>query len=215
MTTKTVAPKTNLAKMGLAELKKTAKSMNISALKDWSEDEYRKAIGARQRDRVIARVIDDLSLPIQPGYARIEVTHAGEENPAPIPLNFNGTFKTIVPVNTVVELPYEVVDACLGDATTFNTKDVPGPDGMKTSVTQLAIAYPYREYGRDDSISVAPTTRTKEEQSVRQKFRAIFGRWPKSAEQREFQDKINELKFKELASGNLSPETKAILTDSK
>lgn len=215
MATKTIAPKTNLAKMSLAELKKTAKSMNITGLKDWGEDEYRKAIGARQRDRVIARVIDDLSQPIQPGYARIEIPHFGEENPAPIPLNFNGTFKTMVPLNTVVELPYEVVDSCLGDATSFTHKEQTGPDGNKYTVTQLAIAYPYREYGRDDSISVAPTTRTKEEQGIREKFRSIYHRWPKSKEARDFKDKINELKLKELASGNLSPETKAILTDSK
>jgi len=197
--------------MTLPELRKTAKALNITGSKDWNEDDFRKAIGSRQKDRVIARVIDDTNKPITPGYARIEIPHFGEDNPAPIPISYNGSFKSIVPLNTVVELPYEVVDTCLGNATAFTHKEVTGAGGNKHTVTQLAVAYPYREYGRDDSISVAPTTRTREEQSIREKFRAIFGRWPKSKEQREFQDKINELKFKELASGNLSPETKAIL----
>lgn len=202
---------TPLSKMTLPELRKTAKALGITGAKDWNEDDFRKAIASRQKDRVIARVIDDTSQPITPGYARIMIPHMGEENAAPIPVNFNRTFKAIIPMNTVVELPCEVVDACLGNATVHTPKVVSGPDGKTRTVTQLAVAYPYREYGRDDSISVVPTTRSREDQSVREKFRAIFGRWPKSKEARDFQDKINELKFKELASGNLSPETKAIL----
>ena len=202
---------TPLNKMTLPELRRTAKALNITGGKDWNEDDFRKAIASRQKDRVIARVIDDTSKPITPGYARIEIPHMGEETPAPIPVCYNRTFKAIIPQNTIVELPWEVVDTCLGNATTFTHKQVTGPDGNPHTVTQLAVAYPYREYGRDDSVSVVPTTRSAERQGVREKFKAIFGRWPKSKEERDFQDKINELKFKEIASGNLSEETKAIL----
>lgn len=203
--------KSNLGNQSLPELKRTAKALGINGTKDWTENDYRKAIGSRQRNRVVARVVDDVSKPLEPGYARIEIQHYGEDASAPVPVNYNGQFSAIIPLNTVVDLPWEVVDSCLGNATKFSHSKKKGADGQDHTTTELAVAYPYREYARDDSMSVVPTTRTKEAQGVREKFKAIFGRWPKSAEQRQFQDQINQLKFKELATGNLSAETLAIL----
>ena len=204
--------KSNLSTQTLPELKRTAKALGIGGNKDWTEDDFRKAIGSRQRNKVVARVVDDVTKPIEPGYARIEIQHFGEDNAAPVPINYNGSFTAIIPQNTVVDLPWEVVDTCLGNATKFSHSKKKSSDGQEYTTTELSVAYAYREYGRNDSISIVPTTRTREAQSVREKFKQIFGRWPKSAEQRQFQDQINQLKFKELASGNLSAETQAILS---
>jgi hypothetical protein len=203
--------KSNLGNQSLPELKRTAKALGINGTKDWTENDYRKAIGSRQRNRVVARVVDDVSKPLEPGYARIEIQHHGEDASAPVPINYNGSFTAIIPLNTVVDLPWEVVDSCLGHATKFSHSKKKGADGQDHTTTELALAYPYREYDRDDSVSVVPTTRTKEAQGVREKFKAIRGRWPKSAEARQFADKLNELKFEQMLTGDIDPEIRELL----
>ena len=203
--------KSNLSTQTLPELKRTAKALGIGGNKDWTEDDFRKAIGSRQRNKVVARVVDDVTKPIEPGYARIEIQHFGEDNAAPVPISYNQTFTAIIPQNTVVDLPWEVVDTCLGNATKFSHSKKKSSDGQEYTTTELSVAYAYREYGRNDSISIVPTTRTREAQSVREKFKQIRGRWPKSAEARQFADKLNELKFEKMLTGDMDPEVRELL----
>jgi hypothetical protein len=203
---------TNISKMGLAELKRTAKSLNIPGNKDWDEDQWRKAINNRRRNKSVARVVDDMASAIPEGFARIEVQSTNEEEKeTPIQCSVND-FVTMIPKGIVVDVPIEIVSESLENSTDYITRTKIDKEGHEVKTRIQVQAYPFREYGRNAGKSVIKPSTPRETQSVREKFREIFGKWPRREEQKEFEVALRRKKFESMMTdSNVSVETSAIL----
>lgn len=203
---------TNISKMGLAELKRTAKALNIPGHKDWDEEQWRKAINNRRRNKSVARVVDDMASAIPEGFARIEIQSTNdEEKETPIQCAVND-FVTMIPKGVVVDVPIEIVSESLENSTDYITRTKIDKEGHEVKARIQVQAYPFREYGRSPGKSVIKPSTPYETQSVREKFREIFGKWPRREEQREFEVALRRKKFESMmGDANVSPETSAIL----
>ena len=200
----------NLEGKTIAELRKIAKAANITGSREWTAEDFKRAIYSRRSNKVAARVVDDPSTPIPPGYARIQIAASdGDEGPVTCLLN---KFTTTIPRDVIVDVPYEVVDTCLGNSTKENPKKRKSSNGQDYTHVQHVKAYQYTEYGRNDSVSVVPTTRSLEAQSIREKYKEIFGKWPKRAQQDDFEKHLAKIKMMQL-TGDLPMDdhTKAVL----
>lgn len=203
-------PSLNLEGKTIAELRKIAKAAGISGSRDWSAEDFKRAIYTRRSNKVAARVVDDPSTPIAPGYARINIG-ASDDDEVPVTCFLNG-FSTTIPRDVTVDVPCEIVDTCLNNALKENPKKKRNSQGQEHTYFQYVRAYPYTEFGRDDSVSVIPTTNTPEEQSIREKYKAIFGKWPRREEQREFEMAVRKAKMQQiLGEAPMDAETKAVL----
>lgn len=203
---------TNISKMGLAELKRTANALNIKGDKDWNEEQWRKAINNRRRNKSVARVVDDMTKPCPEGYARIELQKTNdEEKETPIQCSIND-FQTMIPKGVVVDVPIEVVTDSLENSTDYISRNVVDKDGVEKRVRIQVMAYPFREYTRTPGKSVIKPSTPFETQSVREKFREIFGKWPRREEQREFETALRRKRYEqEIGDTKVDENTAAIL----
>lgn len=203
-------PNVNLEGRSIAELRKMAKEIGITGSRDWGADDFRRAIYSRRSTKAVARVVEDTSKPIPPGYARIQIM-ATEGDDVPIAIKIN-KFEAMIPRDTIVDVPCEVVDTCIKNALVENPRKRKGANGQDETYSQYVLAYPYTEFGRDDSICVIAGTRTAQAQGIREKYKAIFGKYPKRKQQGQFEEHLAKLKFAQLSGdAPMDDETKAVL----
>jgi len=62
-----------MSDMTIAELRATAKAMNIAGNREGTKDDYIQAINSRRGGKAVAKVVEDADSPIPEGYARIRI----------------------------------------------------------------------------------------------------------------------------------------------
>jgi hypothetical protein len=199
---------TNESTMTIGELRATAKAMGIQANREWRAEDYQHAINSKRGNRIFATVVDDTETPIKEGCARIKIQNQpGFNGPVDVLIN---KFKTAIPREVWVDVPIEVVDGALANSLDYETREVNGVYS-RTPVK----AYPWVELGRSKlpaGKSLITGSNSPETQSLREQYKSIFGRWPTSAQFRQAQSQLSELKHKAIfAPESLTPEQKVIL----
>jgi hypothetical protein len=189
MSNKTV----NLNCKTLAELKKMAQALNISGRPTWGEEDYRRAIVNRQKNKVVASVVNDMNTPIPPGFARISIAETDQNgNDTPVQCLVN-KFATIIPRGVIVDVPVEIVDGALNDCTDWITKEVIDPATGQNTDTRIEVkAIAFREYNRNPGPSVIKSLLTEEKLTVRNQYLALYGRWPTRKQEAEFAALLRE-----------------------
>lgn len=180
-------PFNKLEDLDIADLRKLAKVNKIPTEKTWDKEAYIKALNNRRKGRTLARLVRDEDEEIPPGFVRIRIMKdsSGSESPVPVCIN---TFQTRIPRDVMVDVPNEVVEV-LKNST--EVKTVQGTDkfGKEVTTTQTVRAYPFEILGQraGESGAVRPSGNVAS-QSIREKYRDLFGRWPRADQQRKFQD---------------------------
>lgn len=177
----------DLNELSIAELRQQAKALRIETEKDWDKSMFVAAIDARRKSRAICRIITDESAPIPPGFSRIMIPKGAMGSSSPVSIQLN-RFKTTLPRDVVVDVPTELLEI-LNNSHEVGTEEIQTPDGRYVTKLVNQKSYPYMHYGTTKGKSGlikggnAPAT-----QSLREKFREIFGRWPRNAQFKAFRD---------------------------
>lgn len=196
----------------IGELRSTAKSLGISASKEWTKEDFISAINSRRQNKTLAKVIEDLDEPLEEGYARIKIQNQPGFN-GPVDVSINGKFRCSIPRDTWVDVPIEVVDGPLNNSVDYETRPIePGESRSR----RLAVkSYPWIELRRiptKNGKSILKGSNSPETQAIRNQYRSIFGRWPNTKQDRDARDKLMELKHRALFSPEtLTPEQRIIL----
>lgn len=178
----------------IAQLRKAAKSLNISAQRDWGKEDYIRAIQAKQ-EALNVEVALDANAP-KPGYARVLVHRdpsPGHKN-TPIHVGVNGWIFQI-PRGVEVDIPKMVVEG-LKDAVTIVTRQKEGNTGREQYVDEPQLSYPFQVLAITPGD--APNRNDARSASYERKeaFFKRFGRWPTSGE---LQEAIKQKIQKELS----------------
>lgn len=188
MSNNKVAKTINLNGKTIAELKKMAQALNIMGRPTWSDEDYRRAIVNRQKNKIVASVVSDMASPIPEGFCRIEIGKSSNDptGGAPVQCLVND-FCTIIPRGVIVDVPIEIVDGSLANSTDYLTERKTNPHtGFDEEVRVQIQAFPFREYGRTPGQSVIKSLIKEDKMSIRNQYRALYGRWPSRLQEAEF-----------------------------
>ena len=177
-----------LRNLSIGDLRKYAKLMSITAQRDWTAEDYIRAIKAQQEAaKYTSQLSSDSTLA--PGYARVLI----HKDPTPghanshVPLSLNGrTF--LVPRGTPQTVPIEYVGV-LADARSYITTQKKEPSREQTQgevVEELIQSYPFQVLEMrphtDGSAFVSRNDQRAARYAKRAAFRDIFAKWPTDAE---------------------------------
>lgn len=189
-----------LETLSIGELRMYAKLMGISARRDWSKEDFIKAIKIRQDSVYGGSGDEDKDNDLPPGYARILImrdpTHG--HNNSPIPLGLNGrTF--VAPRGVEFVIPLEYINV-LADAKSKILRQVEAPSLHKPEgvVKEEEIySYPFQV------LKVRPHTKESAFKSQldqrgahynrKFKFYQDIGKWPTVGELMEYERNQREL----------------------
>lgn len=201
-----------MSDMTIAELRATAKAMNIAGNREWTKDDYIQAINSRRGGKAVAKVVEDADSPIPEGYARIRIQQqAGFTGPVDVLLN---KFKSSIPRDVWVDIPCEVVDGPLEHSMDWETKGEVS-SGERSSRRTAVKAYPFIERGRNplpEGKGIVSGSNSDETQSIRKQYRQIFGRWPTNQQFKDASKELSALKHKMVFNPeSLTAEQRVIL----
>lgn len=183
--------------MEMPQLRQLAVSFGIKAQRDWKREDFLHAINNRRnkQESLVDLVQDDSRAP-QPGHARILIhnTQTGSNHPVPVSVN---NYQCRIPRDTVVDVPLEILEALNNSKTPLRVKDPKGgvgPDGSPKMVWKDVPSYPFQFIAATPGIArhangsqkVRPYSPAKH--SLKLKYREIYGKWPKRAEFKKFQE---------------------------
>lgn len=191
----------DLNELSIAELRQQAKALKIDTSRDWDKDMFVAALDARRKSRAICRIVTDEDSPIAPGFSRILIFKGptGSDNPVPIQLN---RFKTTLPRDTIIDVPTEILGN-LDNSHDVGTEETLTADGRNVTSLKQIKSYPYQKIGSTKGDSgLVKGANPPQTQSLRQKFRDLFGRWPNSVQFRSFKDNH----MARIAAEHISPE---------
>lgn len=199
----------DLNELTIAELRQQAKALKIEADRDWDKSMFIAAIDARRKDRAICRIVNDETLPIRPGFSRIMIPKGSLGSTSPVSIQIN-RFKTTIPRDVVVDVPTEVLEV-LNNSQEVGTEDVTTADGRTVTALKAIKSYPYMHYGTQKGEStLIKGGNSQATQSLREKFRSIFGRWPRNAQFKAFRDQyMSEVAAKSFNSDEIQMAFKA------
>jgi hypothetical protein len=166
----------------IAELRRLASVHKIEYQKDWTKEQYVKAIQTRHRRFSVAKVVDDDKSEIPPGYVRIKLplTPSGSDSPLSVQVN---NFKTMIPRNILVDVPREIRDTIRGSTESVTRQRV-DREGNKVLETIEVPCYPFEQHGESagESGAIRPMGDMKN-QSLREMWRDRYGKWPKNSDE--------------------------------
>lgn len=176
----------SLGKLDIANLRSLAKMFTIPTERNWSKDDYVKAIKRHADNSNMAQFVIDGGQAPAPGYARVLLHRdptPGNKN-SPVHLTFNGCILQ-VPRGIEVDIPKEFVGV-LNDAITIVTEQVSNDNetGGVTSkfVDERRTSYPFQV------IAITPGTwkNTNDQRgpdaAARQACCDALGHWPTQGE---------------------------------
>lgn len=190
----------------IADLRKLAAKMNIESQKDWDKSMYINAINSRRKSRKVCKVVEDPnSEEIPVGFARIRLhlTPQGTDWPVDVMVN---NFRTSLLRNVWIDVPREVRDQ-LRQSTELVPRVVENSEGHKVVKMVAVPCYPFDQIGETagDSGAIRPNGDAKV-QTIREKYRELYGRWPRRAEQQEFMkmfiEEFQQKKIREAVDNN-------------
>lgn len=161
----------------IADLRKVAKLLGITAQRDWTAEDFVRTIKAKQENSVVGLVFDN-SLAPKPGYSRI-ILHRdmtpGHKN-GPVHVGVNGLLYS-VPRGIEVDVPEPHVKALYNarSLVTNQTSDNEYRDSMVQS-------YPFQVLATTPGKFVNPGDGRAASYERRLAFNRKYGRWPTKGE---------------------------------
>jgi hypothetical protein len=196
-------PATRPEEMTIQELRKLATSYGIKAQRDWDKEDFVMAINNRRNrhEALVQLVTNESSDTPAPGHARIIVhnTQTGSNHPIPVSVN---NYVCRIPRDVMVDVPVEVLEALNNSKTPVQVKDPKGGldrEGKPKLVWKEIPSYPFQMIGYptpgiarypNGVRKVRPYNEAKH--NLKLKYREIYGRWPRRAEYKKFQEKHME-----------------------
>lgn len=178
-----------LESLDIAQLRKFAKFMNITAQRDWRAEDYVAAIKMKQEQNSLLTLVVDTTAGPAPGYARILMhrdSSPGHAN-SPVQVGVNGRIIHI-PRGMEVDIPLPFLEA-LNKAVTVHTRQVEGGASMFAQTAyrdEPSPSYPFQ------FISATPGGKFENQYDNRKAsyerraaFHKAMGRWPTAGELQE------------------------------
>lgn len=171
--------------LDIAALRRAAKTLGITAARDWNKEDFVSAIKRKQSVDATTRVVFDSSRDPAPGYARVLLHRDPTPNHAnsPVPIGLNGQIY-MVPRGVEVDVPKEFVGV-LNDAKTLQVRQQEqesriNPGGVYKE--ELQTSYPFQV------LSITPGQwKNKQDNrsaafAIRKEFMEMHGSWPTEGE---------------------------------
>lgn len=214
--------------MDINELRKTFAAMGGKATRDWTAEDFRVAISNRQKNGNMINVVMDDNVPPRPGYSRIRLHNNSNTENYPVPVLVN-RFMVKIPRDFPVDVPHEVVEV-LRKAYNPNWRSQVSLNAageyqaVKTNNNEPA--YPFDLIAGTPGVAKGPDGKPlckgvvkEDEYRLREKFKEMWGRWPKRAEEKRFKEeqmkaRVGKMNFsdeaiiKELAEESVLNERK-------
>jgi hypothetical protein len=201
----------DLDNLEIAELRRLAAAHKIDSQKTWTKEDYIRAIQNRHKRNVVAKIVYDENEPIAPGFCRIRLplTPSGSDIPLPIMVN---NFKTMIPRNVLVDIPKEARDQLRTSKETV-ARETADQHGNTVVKIMEVPAYPFDDFGSTpgESGAIKPTNDPRE-QRLREKYKEIYGNWPRrqSDEWKSFKNGFLEAANKKILSEAADEEIQAV-----
>lgn len=161
----------------IADLRKVAKMLGITAQRDWTAEDFVRAIKTRQEGSAVGLVFDN-SLAPKPGYARIiihrDMTPGHKNNP--IHVGVNGLLFSI-PRGVEVDIPEPHLKALQNARSLVTTQT-----DDNTSKDSMVQSYPFQVLAITPGKFVNPSDGRAASYERRLAFNKRFGRWPTKGE---------------------------------
>lgn len=171
----------------IADLRRVAKILGISAQRDWATEDFVNAIKAKQEQAATPSLVFDGALAPKPGYARILVHRdmsPGHKN-TPIHAAFNGWIFAI-PRGIEVDVPKEIIEV-LSNAKALVTRQEYDDQGRTSVVREdLVQSYPFQVLAISPGQARNPHDNRGATAIKRQEFCDKFGRYPTGGEFAEY-----------------------------
>lgn len=182
----------SLDELDIAELRKYAKLLGITAQRDWNKEDFVRAVQANQQAQALLKYAntgsstnDGSPSKLKPGYARVIVHRdpvPGSAN-SPVPLGLNGRF-FMCPRGVEVELPLEYVNV-LADAkvTVVRQKKEPSANHPEGEIVEEDIlSYPFQVLDISPYLPGQKFNSSLDQRAAvaarKEAFRKIYGKYP-------------------------------------
>lgn len=183
--------------MDINELRKTFASMGGKATRDWTAEDFRVAISNRQKNGNMVNVVMDDNVPPRPGYSRIRLHNNSNTENYPVPVLVN-RYMVKIPRDWPVDVPHEVVST-LRNSYNPNWRSTVTRNAEGEAVAQRSIqnepAYPFDLIAATAGVAKGTDGKPlckgvvkEDEYRLREKFKEMWGRWPKRAEEKRFKE---------------------------
>lgn len=199
--------------MPIGKLREYASHMRVPLAKTATKPEIIEALERKANGRAVPELADS-STKLKPGYARIRVLEDPTPGAANIPpyINENG-YEATVPRGKDIVVPMKVVrnltNAVVSKRRQQLTMDDSGVEKFKESTVQVP-SYPFQvlEMNPGPEVLTAYEKAKQKIQGPRNRYRALFGRWPSP---RELARAIEQGLIKLQDEEQLSPSVDAII----
>jgi hypothetical protein len=183
--------------MTIQELRRLATSYGIRAQRDWVKEDFILAVNNRRnKNETLVQLVADNSVGPAPGHARIMIHATQTGSNHPIPVNVNNYYCRI-PRDVEVDVPIPILEALNNSKTPVRAKDPRGGvdgQGKPKMVWKEVPSYPYQVLGitpgtarhPSGALKIKPST-SPSKQGLREKYREIYGKWPRREEYKKFQ----------------------------
>jgi len=174
----------NLKELTIAQLREYAKHLRLPLERTATKEDILKSIEAKLNGRTVPTLSSHVD-KVPPGYAKIRILEDPTPGAANIPIyiNING-YEATLPRGVDIVVPMRVVRG-LNDAAVNRKKQTIAPDAQGREVFREVVvrtpSFPFQVI----EMTPGPEVRTAHEQNKlkiqrpREKYRAMFGRWPK------------------------------------
>lgn len=175
--------------LDIAQLRKLAKFLNITAQRDWRAEDYVEAIKAKQAANALTQYVIDGSTGPAPGHARVLIHRdptPGHKN-SPIQVGLNGRIIHI-PRGVEVDIPIPFVEV-LNNAKTTQIVQTEGASAFNPAGTykdQVSTSYPFQVIAATPGGKFENQYDQRSANYERRKaFHNMTGRWPTDGELKE------------------------------
>lgn len=176
--------------LDIANLRRFAKLMKISAGRDWTKEDYITAIKAKQESNSMATFVFDSSTAPAPGKARI-IIHRDprpDNKNSPVHLGVNG-YIISVPRGVEVDVPIPFINA-LKNAKTVEVvqqgeSSRENPGGIYKD--EARDSYPFQVLAVTPGDFINPHDSRAAKYKAKKKYFEKFGAWPTDGELKEVQ----------------------------
>ena len=177
----------NLKDLSIAQLREYAKHLRLPLESTATKEDILKIIENKLNGRVVPMLASQNNV-IPPGYAKIRVLEDPTPGSANIPVyvNFNG-YEATLPRGVDIVVPMRVVRG-LNDAAVNRKKQTIAPDSQGREAFRETVvrtpSFPFQVI----EVNPGPEVRTAHEQNKlklqrpREKYRDLFGRWPRGGD---------------------------------
>ena len=172
-------------KLDIGALRTFAKAMGLNAGRDWTKEDFVRAIIAKGEQSSVGAVLNDENAP-RPGYSRVVLhreTGAGHKN-SPVQVGHNGQLYSI-PRGVPVDVPSYVLGV-LNDAEGKVMTEIEATNGPSSFVENVVKSYPYQVLATTPGNVKNTVDPRAAEAALRASCKDAIGRWPTDGEYKEW-----------------------------